>query len=86
MRWILDEAGWQTDTRGMAGYFGSENTPPVDEATQARYYKSIVQRYACDSHVAALFFFHWIDEADRDRMQSGLVRANRAVKPAASMP
>ena len=85
VRWILDEAGWQTDTRGLPGYFGSENTPPVDEATQARYYKSIVQRFACDSRVAALFFFHWIDEADRDRLQSGLVRANRAVKPAANM-
>ena len=25
--WLLDEAGWQTDTRGLPGYFGSENTP-----------------------------------------------------------
>ncbi len=85
VRWILDEAGWQTDTRGLPGYFGNENTPPVDESTQGRYYKSVVQRFACDSRVAALFFFHWIDEADRDRLQSGLVRANRSLKPAASM-
>jgi hypothetical protein len=84
VRWILDEAGWQTDTRNLPGYFGSENTPPVDEATQARYYKSVVQRYACDPHVAALLFFHWIDEADRDRLQSGLVRADRTMKPAAN--
>jgi hypothetical protein len=83
-RWILDEAGWQTDTRGLAGYFGSETTPPIDEATQARYYKSVVERYACDPHVAALLFFHWIDEADRDRLQSGLVRADRTMKPAAN--
>jgi hypothetical protein len=77
-------AGWQTDTRGLAGYFGSETTPPIDEATQARYYKSVVERYACDPHVAALLFFHWIDEADRDRLQSGLVRVDRTMKPAAN--
>ena len=84
VRWVLDEAGWQTDTRGLPGYFGSENTPTVDETTQARYYKTVVQRFTCDPRVAALLFFHWIDEADRDRIQSGLVRANRAMKPAAN--
>jgi hypothetical protein len=83
VRWILDEAGWQTDTRGLPGYTGTENTPPIDEPTQARYYKSIVERYACDGHVAALLFFHWIDESDRDRLQSGLVRANGTTKPSA---
>jgi hypothetical protein len=56
----------------------------VDEAAQARYYKSIVRRYACDPRVAALLFFHWIDEADRDRLQSGFLRANRTIKPAAN--
>ena len=84
VQWVLDEAGWQTDTRGLPGYTGSENTPPVDEATQARYYKSIVQRYSCDSHVAALLFFHWIDESARDRLQSGLVRADNTMKPSAT--
>jgi len=83
VRWILDEAGWQTDTRKLTGYVGTENTPPVDEAAQARYYKAIVQRYACDQHVAALLFFHWIDEADRDRLQTGLRRADGTIKPAA---
>jgi hypothetical protein len=84
VRWILDEAGWQTDTRKLAGYSGNENTPPVDEAAQARYYKSIVQRYVCDPHVAALLFFHWIDETDRDRLQTGLLRADGTIKPAAN--
>ena len=84
VRWVLDEAGWQTDTRGLAGYSGTENTPTIDEATQASYYKQVIQRYACDNHVAALLFFHWIDEEDRDRLQSGLVRANRTMKPAAN--
>ncbi len=84
VRWILDEAGWQTDTRRLPAYFGKENTPPVGEAAQARFYKAIVQRYACDPHVAALLFFHWIDEADRDRLQSGLLRADGTIKPAAN--
>jgi hypothetical protein len=84
VHWVLDEAGWQTDTRGLPGYFGTENTPTIDEATQAAYYKQVIQRYACDNHVAALLFFHWIDEEDRDRLQSGLVRANRTMKPAAN--
>ena len=66
----------------LPGYFGKENTPPVDEAAQARYYKAIVRRFACDPHVAALLFFHWIDEADRDRLQTGLLRADRTIKPA----
>src|SRR5439155_13178771 len=83
VRWILDEAGWQTHTGSLPGYFGSETTPTIDEATQARYYKAIVQRYACDPHVAALMFFHWIDESDRDRLQSGLVRADDTMKPSA---
>jgi hypothetical protein len=84
VKWVLDEAGWQTDTRGFAGYFGSENTPTIDEATQAAYYRQVIQRYACDNHVAAILFFHWIDEEDRDRLQSGLVRATRTMKPAAN--
>ena len=84
VRWILDEAGWQTNTQGLAGYFGTENTPTISEATQALYYKQVVARYACDQHVAALLFFHWIDEADRDRLQSGLARATGTLKPAAN--
>jgi hypothetical protein len=83
VRWFLDEVGWQTDTTNLPGYYGAENTPPVNEATQARYYKSVVQRYACDEHVAAVLFFHWIDEADRDRLQSGLEHVDHTLKPAA---
>jgi hypothetical protein len=83
LRWVLDEVGWQTDTTNLPGYFGTENTPPVNEATQARYYKAVVQRYACDEHVAAVLFFHWIDESDRDRLQSGFERADQSLKPAA---
>jgi hypothetical protein len=81
VRWILDEAGWQTKTQNLPGYDGSENVPTIDEATQARYHSAIVSRFACDPHVAALLFFHWVDETDRDRFQSGAIRADDTAKP-----
>jgi hypothetical protein len=83
VRWILDEAGWQTKTQNLPGYDGTENVPTIDEATQARYHAEIVSRFACDPHVAALLFFHWADETDRDRFQSGAIRADDTAKPVA---
>jgi hypothetical protein len=83
VKWILDEAGWQTNTQNLAGYSGTENVPPVDESTQAQYHAAIVRRLACDPHVAALLFFNWIDESDRDRFQTGSVRADGSMKPSA---
>jgi len=83
VRWILDEAGWQTSTKNVPGYTGSENVPTVDETTQAIYHSEIVGKFACDPHVAALLFFHWVDEIDRDRFQTGALRSDDSVKPAA---
>ena len=72
VRWILDEAGWQTDTRGLPGYFGSENTPTDRRGDPGAVLQADRPALRCDPHVGALLFFHWIDEADRDRLQSGL--------------
>jgi hypothetical protein len=83
VKWILDETGWQTNTDNRPGYFGAENTKTVDEATQAAYYTDIVNRYQCDPHVSMLMFFHWIDEADRGRLQTGLARSDGSLKPSA---
>jgi hypothetical protein len=85
VQWILDEAGWQSDTRNLPGYTGIESVQggPINEATQAKYHGAIVSRFACDPHVAALLFFHWIDEQDRDRFQSGVVRVDNTMKPGA---
>jgi hypothetical protein len=83
VRWILDETGWQTNTQSVPGYSGTENVPVVDEATQAAYHAAVVERFACDARVAALLFFHWVDESDRDRFQSGALRADASAKPAA---
>jgi hypothetical protein len=40
--------------------------------------------YGCDtSRVAALLFFHWTDETDRARYQSGFARIDGSLRPAA---
>jgi hypothetical protein len=75
----LDELGWQTASPGEA-YAGLENVAVVDEATQGRYYAQSVRMASCDPSVAALSFFHLVDEADRDRFQSGLLRADGTAK------
>lgn len=74
----LDEVGWQVDTANQPGYAGTENVPTVDEPTQAKYYADMVRFFACDPSVESLNFFHLVDEADRDRFQSGLLRADRS--------
>lgn len=85
VHWIFDESGWQTDTAHLAGYTGAENENTVSEDTQAQFYAQVIGRYSCDARVSMLLFFHWIDEADRDRMQTGLLRADGSFKPAASV-
>lgn len=74
----LDEVGWQVDTSSHGGYVGNENVPIIDEATQARYYAELVAFFACDPSVESLNFFHLVDEGDRDRFQSGLMRVDRS--------
>lgn len=76
----LDEVGWQVDTNGLAGYTGAENVDVVDAATQGRYHAEVVRRSACDPAIESLNFFHWIDESDRDRFQSGEYLADGATK------
>jgi hypothetical protein len=84
LRWIFDESGWQTHTTHLAGYYGNENTQTVGEDVQAQYYSRVIARYACDGRVAMHLFFHWADEGDRDRMQTGLARADGTNKSAVS--
>jgi hypothetical protein len=78
----LHETGHETATVGLPGYTGREEVPPIDEATQARYYATLVRFAACDASIESLNFFHLVDEADRGGLQSGLVRADGSRKAA----
>ena len=75
----LDELGWQTESFGEP-YTGTENVGTIDELTQGRYSALSIRMAACDPSVAALSFFHLVDEGDRDRFQSGLIRADGSPK------
>jgi hypothetical protein len=76
LKLYVDETGWQVETAGRARYSGVENVVTIDEATQARYYRDVVRLIACDPDVAALNFFHLVDEPGRAGLQTGLLRAD----------
>ena len=75
---VLDETGWQTAIPGQdrTAYTGLENSKTVTEAVQARIYGDLIRRVACDPGVAALNFFHLVDEVALAGFQSGLIRAD----------
>lgn len=75
LKLYIDEIGWQVDTGGRAKYRGTENVETIDEDRQAAYYHEVVRMAACDPDVAALNFFHLVDEPDRGNgLQTGLLR------------
>jgi hypothetical protein len=79
----LDEVGWQVTIprSSRRAYHGRENVKPTDERTQARIYGELVRRTACDVSVRELLFFGLVDEANLDRWQAALVRADRTRRP-----
>lgn len=79
----LDEVGWQVDTAARDGYWGEENVPVTDEATQAAIYAELVRRVACDPDVASLSFFGFRDDGLRTGFQAGLQRLDGSERPAA---
>jgi hypothetical protein len=87
LRFFLDEIGYQSNENGKPGYTGSESSPSVSETDQATYYARIVQLYSCDPTVAAVLFFHLIDETNLNvtptsgGWQSGLEYPNGTPKP-----
>jgi len=62
----LDEVGWQVDTSGLEGYYGTENVRVTDDAVQADVYARLVRAVACDPHVAELNIFGFYDDSPRD--------------------
>jgi len=55
-------------------------TKPVDEATQAAYYREAVQLAFCQPNVRGLFLFHTVDETDLAAWQSGVYYADDTPK------
>jgi hypothetical protein len=80
----LDEVGWQVaiPRTSRRAYHGRENVRPTDERTQARIYGQLVRQMSCDASVSELLFFGLVDEANLDRWQAALVRADRTRRPA----
>ena len=63
-------------------YSGAENSPTVDEATQAAYYAQAVARYlACRPSISEVLFFHLVDETNLSGFQSGLLRPDGSRRP-----
>ena len=67
-------------------YTGTEVavTQPVDEATQAAYYKQAMQLAFCDPNVRGFFIFHAVDEKAMAGWQSGVYYADDT--PKSSLP
>ena len=63
-------------------YYGRESVRPTTEKAQAKIYSQLVSKVACDPSVRELLFFGLVDEANLDRWQAGLVRADRSRRPA----
>ncbi len=63
-------------------YTGSEVavTEPVDETTQAAYYKQAAQLAFCDPNVRGFFLFHAVDETSMPAWQSGVYYADDTPK------
>ena len=72
----------QVPPEKSATYTGREptSTRPVDEATQARYYREALALAFCQPTVRGFFIFHTVDEKDLDRWQSGLYYADSSRK------
>jgi hypothetical protein len=64
---VLDEVGWQTDTKKYSQYIHNDNVKTVDEATQTQYLKTAIEKYfACDPTIATVNWFLLVDESTRD--------------------
>ncbi len=87
LKLFLDEVGYQSNETGKPQYTGTESSPSVTEQQQAAYYARIVQTTSCDPSIAAVLFFHLIDEQNLNvtptsgGWQSGLEYPDRTPKP-----
>jgi hypothetical protein len=86
-----DEFGVETQipAEWQHQYTGTEpvaTVKPVDEKTQASYYRQAVQLAFCQPNVRALMLFHTIDEAGLAAWQSGLYYAGSTTAKSSLAP
>ena len=81
---VYDEYGVETQIPAAKQrlYTGREpaTTKPVDEATQASYYRQGIGLAFCQPNVRGIFLFHTVDERNLDRWQSGVFYADGKAK------
>ena len=79
----LNEVGWQVGNpeSSRGAYFGKESVVTTDEGNQAAIYGNLIPLLACDPAVKSALFFNLVDEANLDRWQSGLMRADWTRRP-----
>jgi hypothetical protein len=64
---VIDEIGWQTDTKAYSQYVNNENVATISEQTQADYIKKMAEKYfACDPAVVSVQLFLLADEKYRN--------------------
>jgi hypothetical protein len=87
MKLRLNEVGWQVaiPPGSQGAYFGRESVVTTDEGTQAAIYGNLIAFLACDPAVKSVLFLTLVDEADLDRWQSGLMRADWTQRPSYSI-
>jgi hypothetical protein len=80
----LNEVGWQVGIppASRGAYYGKESVVTTDEGNQAAIYGNLIPYLACDPAVKSALFFNLVDEANLDRWQSGLMRADWTRRPA----
>ena len=54
----------------------TESVRPVDNATQAKFYREALAMAFCQPNVTTFLFFHAVDESNLDRWQSGMYYAD----------
>jgi len=84
LRLRIDEIGWQAAVPATlrTAYNGRETAAVTSEKAQAVNYAKLIALAACDSSVSAVYLLHLRDDANLERFQSGVRRADGSARPA----
>jgi hypothetical protein len=82
LRLRIDEIGWQASVPVSlrAAYTGRETAAVTSENAQAANYAKLIGLAACDSSISAVYLLHLRDDANLERFQSGVRRADGSAR------